>query len=202
MSERFSEMVKIPKEPAAKLLSLANTRLETLIDAPVAALPEVVLAELDGKGAMIDMLRLLSIALPARERVWWACLAARDYIGPKSDKDPPSLRTAEEWVFKPTEENRIRARAALDDAYIDDDTTNCALAVLYSDGTLGPADLAQFPAPAGAAETSVFVMIVVALDKKPDTFEEYGQTLIDRAVDIARGGSGRAETAKPVQEAT
>jgi hypothetical protein len=163
MSERFKDMTKVPQEPAAKLLALTNTRLETPITSPVAALPEVVLAELDEKGAMFDVLRLLSIALPARERVWWACLAARDYIGPKSDKDPKSLTASEDWVFKPTPENRERARLSMDEAYIDDETVNIAMSVMYSDGTMGPAYLAHYPAPAGAAETCAFIMNIVAL---------------------------------------
>lgn len=202
MGKRFKDMVKVPKEPVAKMLSLANTRLETPIAAPVAALPDEVLAELDQKGAMIDVLRLLSIVLPPRERVWWACMAARDYIGPKSDNDPKSLAASEDWVFKPTEENRERARLSMDDAYIDDDTVNIAMSVLYFDGTLGPADLANYPAPAGAAETCAFVMNLVALDKNSDRFEEYGQMLIDRAVDIGRGGNGRLETKQAAKEAT
>ncbi|MEP5729426.1 MAG: hypothetical protein ABJL67_08615 [Sulfitobacter sp.] len=202
MSERFKNMVKVPNEPAAKLLSLTNTRLKTPITAPVAALPEEVLTELDGKGAMLDVLRLMSIVLPARERVWWACLAARDYLEKIASDPPKSLTTSEEWVFKPTEENRERARVSMDDAYMDDETVNCALSVLYSDGTLGPADLAQYPAPAGAAETSAFIMNIVALDKNSDRFEEYGQILIDRAVNIARGGNGRLESNKPMEEAT
>lgn len=201
MSERFKDMVKVPKEPAAKMLALTNTRLETPIESPVAALPEEVLAELDQKGSMFDVLRLLSIVLPPRERVWWACLAARDYIGPKSDKDPKSLVAGEDWVFKPTDENRERARLSMDDAYIDDETVNIAMSVLYADGTLGPADLSQYPAPAGAAETCAFIMNIVALDKNPDTFEEYGQMLIDRAVDIARGGNGRIDAREPMKEA-
>jgi len=201
MGTRFKDMVKVPKEPVAKMLSITNTRLKTPITSPVAALPEEVLTELDEKGAMVDILRLLSIVLPPRERVWWACLAARDYLGPKSDDDPMSLVAAEDWVFKPTEENRIRARDAMDDAYIDDDTVNIAMSVLYADGTLGPADLAKHPAPAGAAETSAFAMNIVALAKKPDTFEAYGQMLIDRAIDIARGGNGRIEPKQEAEEA-
>ncbi|MEM6939703.1 MAG: hypothetical protein AAF943_07675 [Pseudomonadota bacterium] len=202
MSERFKDLTKVPKEPVAKLLSLTNTRLATRIEAPVAALADEVLTELDGKGAMIDVLRLLAIVLPPRERVWWACLAARDYVGPKSDKDPQSLAVSEEWVFKPNEENRIRARDAMDEAYIDDDTVHIAMSVLYADGTLGPADLAEFPAPAGAAETCAFAMNIVALDKNADRFNEYGQMLIDRAIDIARGGNGRISLAPQEQEAT
>jgi hypothetical protein len=202
VKNRFENMVKVPKVPAAKLLSVANVQLETPTTSPVAALPEVLLQELDEKKALVDVLRLLSIALPPRERVWWACLAARDVVGPKSDKDPAPLAASEGWVFDPTEENRERARQSVDDAYRDDHTVNCAMSVVYSDGTLGPADLAQFPSPAGAAETFAFVMNIVALDKNRVRFEEYGQFLIDRAIDIGRGGNGRVEPRTIVKEAT
>ena len=44
-------------------------------------------------------------------------------------------------------------------------------------------------------------MNIVALDKNSDRFEEYGQFLIDRAVDIARGGNGRIEGNDAMKEA-
>ena len=196
MSERFKDLVKIPAEPAAKMLSQANIQLKTPIEAPPTALAEIVLAELDAKGALVDLLLLLSVVLPARERVWWACMAARDYIGPRSDNDPLSLIKSEDWVFNPSDENRDAARAAMDHAYVDDDTVNCAMAVLYADGTLGPGDLAQYPAPAGAAEVAAFAMNIVALGNLSDKFEEHGQLLIDRAIDIARGGNGQLTPAE------
>ena len=193
MSDRFSNLIKVPKEPAARILANTNTKLDTKIDAPASASCEVVLTELDEKGAMLDIIQLMSVLLPARERVWWACLAARDYIGPKSDDDPAPLVASEAWVFKPNEENREAARMTLDHADVEDDTVNCALSVLYSDGTLGTGDLAQHPAPAGAAEVAAFAMNVVALGHNSDNFEGHGQLLIDRALDIARGGNGKVE---------
>ena len=135
--------------------------------------------------------RLLAVALPARERVWWACLAARDYVGPKSEKDPRPLTAAEAWVFEPCDDNRTLASDAIDAAYVDDNTVHCAMAALYCDGTLGPGDLAKFPAPAGMAEAAAFGMNMVALGEMSDRFEEHGILLVDRAVDIARGGNGR-----------
>ncbi len=201
MTKRFENLTKVPQEPAARMLANANTKLKTLIKAPASAPLAVVLEELESKGAMIDMLRLLAIALPPRERVWWACLAARDYIGEKSENDPRSLTASEAWVFNPDPEHREAARATLDHADIDDDTVNCALSVLYSDGTLGPGDLAEYPAPAGAAEVAAFAMNVVALRENSDRFEEHGQMLIDRALDIARGGNGQIKTkAKETEE--
>ncbi len=200
MTDRFADMTKVPREPAARMLANANTTLETPIEAPASAPPEVVLAELQEKGALIDTLRLLSILLPARERVWWACMAARDLIGEDAAKIPPSLAAAEAWVFKPTEENRQAARATLDVADVDDDTVHCATCVLYADGTLGPGELKEYEAPAGASEINAFAMNVIALKEHSDRMEEYGQMLIDRAVDIARGGNGRVDSGASEQD--
>ena len=195
MNERFLNLNKIPKQPAARLLSLANAELETELTAPASATVETVLEELEQKGALIDMLRLLSVALPPRERVWWSCLAARDTL-PEGAKLPPPLAAAEAWVFKPTEENRAVAHHAVQHASMKDDTKHCAVAVQFHDGTLGPGDLAQHAAPPGGAEVSAFAMNVVAIGRSGKPLEIAAAVLIDRALDIARGGSGRVAAKK------
>ena len=180
----------MPREPAAKLLALANAKLKTPLEAPAIAPVEAVLAELDEKGAAIDMLRLLSVALPARERVWWACLAARDTLAEGASLPPP-LKAAEAWVFRPTDENRAAAQAAVEIADADDDTVHCATAVQFADGTLGPGDLAEHEGPPGASEVCAFAMNVIALGLREADFDDYAAHLVDRALDIARGGAGR-----------
>ena len=190
MNERFLNLTKLPKQPAARLLAHANAELETELAAPASATIEAVLEELEQKGALIDMLRLLSVALPPRERVWWSCLAARDTL-PEGAKLPPPLAAAEAWVFKPTEENRAVAHHAVQHASMKDDTKHCAVAVQFHDGTLGPGDLAQHAAPPGGAEVSAFAMNVVAIGRSGKPLEIAALVLIDRALDIARGGSGR-----------
>ena len=201
MNERFSGLTKLPKQPAARLLSNANAELETELAAPASASVEVVLEELEAKGALIDMLRLLSVALPARERVWWSCLAARDTLA-EGGKLPPPLAAAEAWVFKPTEENRAVAHHSLQHASMKDDTKHCAMAVQWHDGTLGPGDLAQHPAPPGGSEVSAFAMNVVAIGKSGKTLEIAAALLIDRALDIARGGSGQGKPAPKARAET
>lgn len=200
MTTTFNDLVKMPTDPVAKLLSRANVLLKTPLEAPPTADASVVLKELHDKGALVDLLRLLAILLPPRERVWWACMAARDYIGPRSDKDPPSLIASEAWVYEPSDENRDAARISLDNAYIDDDTVNCALSVLYYDGTLGPGDLKQYPAPAGASETAAFAMNIVALSELSDKFEEHGRVLVERALNIGRGGNGQLESVHALED--
>ncbi len=200
MSENFENLVKLPVDPVAKVLSRANVLLKTQLTAPPSALAGVVLQELYEKEALVDLLRLLGVLLPPRERVWWACMAARDYIGPRSDKDPAALVCSEAWVRDPSEENRDAARLTLDHAYIDDDTVNCALSVLYAPGTLGPGDLNQYPAPAGASEAAAFAMNMVALSQLSDKFEEHGRVLVARALDIARGGNGQGAAKADVSD--
>src|SRR5271169_4145798 len=65
------------------------------------------------EGLWIDAVRFLAHALPKREAVWWACLAARAALG---DAPPEMLRqaveTAEAWVYRPNEDNRRAAMQA------------------------------------------------------------------------------------------
>lgn len=197
---RFKDLKKIPQEPAARMLASVNAQLKTPVDAPASAPVAVVLEKLAAQEAWTDILRLLAIALPPREAVWWACIAARDITGEGDEKATHCLQASEAWVFKPDEKNREAARASLDNVYVDDDTNLVATAVLYAPGNMGPGDLAQFPAPAGAVSSCVFGMNMVSLGEAEDFFGHM-QLLIDRALDIARGGSGKIEAAKQEEKA-
>lgn len=191
MSKRFENLKKIPAEPAARMLAMANTKLQTKLAAPASASVAAVLVELESLDAKIDILRLLSVALPPREATWWACLAGHDLIGPDPKVIPPPLFCAERWVFKPTEENRIAARDAFETADMDDDTTFCAMAALYADGTLGPGDLNQTPAPPNGVSAAVFAMNLLSMKMNVERMQVHLDILIDRGLDIARGGNGR-----------
>ncbi|MFN3825124.1 MAG: DUF6931 family protein [Pseudorhodobacter sp.] len=199
MSKRFENLKKIPPEPAARMLAMANTKLQTPVSAPASALVDVVFSELEQKAAQIDIMRLLAVALPPREATWWACLAARDLIGEEPKTVPVPLACAERWVFKPTDENRIAARDAFETAEMEDDTTFCAMAALYADGTLGPGDMNDTPAPPNGVAAAVLAMNMIAARARADTFHSYVDLLIDRGLDIARGGNGRVNAGQGEQ---
>ena len=190
MTERFADLTKIPDEPAARILAAAHVRLKTPISAPVKAPVGDVLSELAEKEAWIDIITLLAVSLPAREAVWWGCIAARDIVGPGDENVTPCLKAAEAWVFDPTDKNRETARVSLDNVYVDDDTELVATAALYAAGNMGPGDLSEYPAPAGAVSSCIFGINMISL-KDADDFDGYLQLIIDRAVDIARGGNGQ-----------
>lgn len=194
MSRRFDNLKKIPPEPAAKLLANANTKLQTKLSLPASAPVPVVLAALDEAKVPVDLLRLLSVALPPREATWWACLAARDLIGADAKQIPPPLAAAEKWVFKPTPEHRAVAADTFHHADPDDDTVYCAMAALYADGTLGvEGDTANYPAPPNGVSAAVFAMNLLAMRAHADQALPFMEMLIDRGLDIARGGNGKVE---------
>ncbi|SHH01345.1 hypothetical protein SAMN05443551_1306 [Marivita hallyeonensis] len=196
MTARFANLTKVPNEPAAKFLAKSNLTLDTKVTAPTSAPVDVVLKELaEAEKSDIDMLRLLAAILPVRERVWWACLAARDIIGPGVESETPSVRAAEAWVFRPTDENREAAIVSLDQATVKDLTRHCAMAVAYCDDTLGPGEMAEFPAPPGASALAAFSMNLEALVAHRADWDGHLHILIDRALDIARGGNGKGEKA-------
>ncbi|MGB3246755.1 MAG: hypothetical protein WBB25_19640 [Sulfitobacter sp.] len=189
MKKRFDDLKKVPKQPAMRLLAMSNAKLTTKLELPASASVTDVLYALEEEGAFVDMLRLLGVALPARERAWWACLAARDVIG-EVEKLPLPLELSESWVRKPNDEIRAKVIQAMDAADNDDETTLCGLCVMYYDDTLGPGNLAKMPGPVGATQAASFGMNIKALGQG-DSIPETADVLIDRAVDIARGGNGQ-----------
>jgi len=213
VSKRFEDLKKVPKEPAMRLMALANMKFQSPLATPAnASVPDVFAVLNKGEdriAACMDMLRLMAASLPARERTWWACLAGHDML-PDPKQIPGPLAAAEAWVRKPNDENREAIRVAMETAESDDDTSLAAVAAIFADGTLGPGDLKAHPAPAGASHGAAFGMNALALSVAGIGFEDAAQHLIDRGLDLARGGNGKPsplvsfkpdEPSEPAQEA-
>jgi hypothetical protein len=200
MSSRLADLRKIPPEPAARLLAKANARLTCRPALPATAGTEEMLRALEEAEAWVDMLRLLSVSLPPRERVWWSCLAARDLLGPDPATLPATLLAAEAWVRRPGDETKAAARLAIDTADPDDTVSLCATAAVFADGTLGAGDLAALPAPPGASEAAAFGMNILAIGRGGGDFAGEVNRLVDRGLDIARGGTGRPDRPSKTSE--
>ena len=193
MENRFANLTKVPEQPAARLLAAGNAKLRTQLTSPASASVEVVLNELQAAEAWIDMVRLLSVSLPPRECVWWACLAGRQVIGEKGQS--LCLDAAEAWVFEPNDEKREKVRAVLETSASGDKAAPAATAALYAPGTLGPGDMHDHPAPPGIVGACAFGVNLRTLQVVEDPQHQF-QVMIDRALNIARGGNGRVETKK------
>ena len=93
-------------------------------------------------------------------------------------------------MFKPEDRNLVAVRRALDAAGPDEPTNYCGNAALTWDGKLGPEELHGMDSPPGASETYALVMNVHAMCLDPTLPETRAGLLIERALDIARGGQG------------
>ena len=189
--DRFADLHKIPALPAARLLAEGNARLSTPYDLPATATVGDLLAALDRAGGYVDMLRLMSLALPGRERAWWACLAGQDIARARGLAPPPTLAAAEAWVRRPGPPTRTALARAITAAGPDDDLVLVAICALYAQGTLGPDELATIAAPPGGSAAAAFGINVMALQVQGCPIPLAGAVLVDRALDIARGGNGK-----------
>ena len=92
---------------------------------------------------------------------------------------------------------RKAARQAAELADADDETNLCAVAVAMCDGKLGIGEMQNYDAPPGASGMAVYGQCMLSLGHAADDFEDAAAYLIERALDIARGGSGKVEKPEP-----
>lgn len=199
MTDRFADLRKVPPHPAARLLAQANMKLDVQLTSPASAPVPVVLAELDALDAKPDVLKLLAVALPPRETIWWACLAARDVVGAAPAALPRTLQAAEAWVFRPGDDTRAAAETAAELADMDDPSVSCAMAAVYAAGTLGTADRNAYPVSPEILPLLVVKQVAASLSANSARFEDHFRLVVDRALDIARGGNGQVAPPAPEQ---
>ncbi len=104
-------------------------------------------------------------ALPARERVWWACFGARHSpdFGSTPDNDA-AVVAAEAWVANHTESNRYRAFEAAQ-LVRPGAAANCAAMAAFASGrSMAPAGEKVFPPPPGLdAQLAAGAVIVASI---------------------------------------
>lgn len=146
-----------------------------------------------------DAVYFLARALPKREATWWACLAARGSLGEKPRPEwLKALAAAEQWVYKPSEENRRACQSAAEAAGFDHPASWAAMAAFWSTGSMAPPGLPAVPPAEGftgkAASGAVILSAVLA---EPEKAPEKLALSLRQGIDIAKGGDGRKITANP-----
>ena len=186
MTSAFSGLVKIEKRSAGEVVRLGKVKFpfrpETKPDDPVAALIE----ELVAQNLMMDALKMLALALPPREGVWWGCLAARDMMQP--DEKTKALIAAEAWVFKPGQETKLALEPfALEAEKPDQMMCEAGFNVPLPDDDEPPTGPPHLP---GLLVFSAQLASFYAPDF-PEDINRQGQLLLGRGLDIAKGGNGQ-----------
>lgn len=133
--------------------------------------------------------RVLAYALPVRESVWLACLAGAQML-PEGAEQTAALKTAQAWVYKPTEDTRKAVEKAINDADFDDPTVLAADAAFHGMAK-GLEDVVH--SPPTASPTMVFAMLLKAALRDGDAAkaESNWQDLVGFSLNIAAGGTGK-----------
>lgn len=157
--------------------------------------PEAFIQKLDQAEKWPEAIKVLARALPAREAVWWACVCARKMDSLTDEADIKAIEVAEQWVYKPTEENRQEAFRVMQEGGSDSAGSFCASAAVLSAGNL-PINKDQHIDLEDHIFPSVIdsVVLVAAAERSgPELFERL-QLFLRSGEDIAQGGNGMVES--------
>ncbi|HYF90341.1 DUF6931 family protein [Azospirillum sp.] len=144
-----------------------------------------------------DAIRLLGMALPRREAVWWGCLSARGALHAEpAPADVAALEAAEGWVYRPTEENRRACFAPAEAMNFETACAYAAMAAFWSGGSLAPPDAAVVVPPGdGLTGTAAAAAVLIAAAAVPKEITARHRASLVQALDIANGGSGKVGAA-------
>ncbi len=183
----FAGLTKLENRSAGEVVRLGKVKFpfrpETKQDEPVAKLIE----ELVAQNLLMDAMKILALALPPREGVWWGCLAARDTTM-KDGKKTKALDAAEAWVFKPCQETKKAAeKFALEPGDADVVMAEAVFNVPLPDDEEPPVS------PPHLVGLLIFSAQVDSFfsHKLPEDINRQGQLLLARGLDVAKGGNGQ-----------
>ena len=159
--------------------------------------PAEYLGSLIGAELWTDAIRFLAYALPGREGVWWACLAARASLPPDA---PPghaeTIAAAEEWVFHPSDETRRASFAAAEKIGFKSPAAFAALAAFWSGGSLAPAGMPEVPPDPNLCPVAVSsAVLLAAVLQEPHKAAGKYRSFMASGLDIANGGNGSGKKA-------
>lgn len=159
------------------------------------ATPAAYLGALTAAGLDADAVRFLAFALPKREAVWWACLAARDALATDNRPEVAAcLAAAEAWVYRPDDEKRRQTLPLAEAIGFETPAGYAALAAYWSGGSIAPPGTPEVPPDPSLTPTMAGAAVLLAA-AKPDPLKAPAKhrLAITRAIDIANGGSGRLQ---------
>lgn len=179
--------------------------------APGAADPEALVDALLRAGNVAGALRVVASALPPREGVWWAWLAARhaaqaaqaradaarSAAPPAAAGEPPplppptaqhaALAAVERWVSQPTDDHRRAAWDAAQVAGLESPAGCVAAAVFFTGGSVTPPHGPFVPPPAGVHVIMVSTAaLLAAVATDPGRLAEVAGAFASQGAELVR----------------
>jgi len=190
-SFKFDNLSRIPDEKFAPWAKKNRIEVPPEVVVPENANISQGLEALYNGSAQPEFLFALSYALPARQGVWFACMAARDML--EKDAEPtPAIKAAEAWVFKPNVASREATFKIINNADPDDLTVVAAESAFHGI-TKGLEDEVLSPPAASPAMVFSAALQSLLVDEDPDVTEKKWTLLVARGLNIASGGNGKIE---------
>lgn len=152
-------------------------------------------ARLRAEGLALGAVRLAAHALPPREAVWWACMAA-DFTAPAERRAGDSFvrEAAEAWVRQRTDEARRKAMEAAQAAGPVSPEAWAGVGAFWSGGSMAPEGQPVVPPPPHLCGTAVAGAVLLASVRGDASRQAQRLELIlDSAHEIAEGGAGRLQ---------
>jgi hypothetical protein len=152
--------------------------------------PADYLGSLMGDDLIMEGLQFMVYALPKREAVWLACLAARS-VAIKTEEDSAALAAVEKWVFEPSVQTHQPLRAAAEATGMSTASGMAAAAGSWAEGSLTSKGV-SVPPPDDLTPKAVWAAILLTVSKNhPDNLVEGHRIFLNKAINIAEGGSGQ-----------
>ena len=140
----------------------------------------------------LDAIHLLSLALPKREAIWWACICAKYHEQQHNDEIyNAGIKAAENWVYDPSEKNRRIAEYYAEQGNYETAASWSAAAAFWAGGSItAEGEPTVEPAPyLYAHAVSGAIIMAVGMTETNDINEVYHQYL-QHGINIANGGNG------------
>jgi hypothetical protein len=195
---------------AAPVIILAETDIARIIlhlalPVPaIAAIGSIVKAQeafvaLESAGLLLEAAKVLALALPKRQAVWWACMCALHTAPPNLPENHRKAReTAEIWVRQQTDAARRAAMRLAEQTNFDTPEAWVAVAAFWSGESLS-ADNEPIILPPPHL-TGLAVGGAIGLSSVRMTFDRRLarlQRFLESGRDIATGGAGRLTAESP-----
>jgi hypothetical protein len=154
------------------------------------------LDRLERAALLIEATRLIAHALPARERVWWACMCSRHTAASGDDPAAEAVprEAAEEWVRQQTDAQRRVAMARAQEAGFTSAEAWAAVAAFWSGDSMAPLEAPKVPPEPHFSGLAAAGSVALAAARGKATLRDGRlRRFLISGRDIAQGGAGRLE---------
>lgn len=186
-------LTKIAGKGLAPLHSVLRLQADPAATVKDCQLVTEALDRLEAGGFLLEAARMLALALPRREAVWWACMCAA-HTAPTDlpEADRKAREAAELWVRQQSDKNRIAAKQQADATTLETPESFAAMAVFYcGDSILPEGQPAVPPKPFVAGKTLAGAVTLAAVRTAPMRQRARLQRFLESGRNIAAGGAGR-----------